>query len=193
MEYFSLWNELTCMSSHDHGIKYKASPRAYIANYVIAAGLVFVAILVIRKFELSFSAPPATIGELGSTLVYAIFFGAAAWLTSEPLIEWILRHYLVSKHEVVKVEGIFNRRRHAIPYQSVSGVSVTKGIFGRLLNYGTVEVQGMSEGKFLMKHVGNPDEIHRLIRHKVGSRTPPISHLVKMNRPAEKKDKEEVS
>lgn len=157
------------MKIPERGIKYKASPRAYIANYLIAAGLVFVAVVVIRRFEISFFMPPATLGELGSTLVYAIFFGAAAWLAAEPLVEGLLRHYLISRSEVVKVEGLVSKRRHSIPYQSVSESRVTKGIFGRIFNYGTIEISSMNEGGISMRHVSDPDEIHRIVQHRVNS------------------------
>ena len=153
----------------EKGVVYKASVRAYIGNYLIAVGIIILAMLVVTKFGLNFELPPSGLMETLDMLIYVGFGLAAVYLFAEPFLEGTMRRYVVSNSEVVKVEGVLWKRRLAIPYQSVAEVNVVKGIFGRMFNYGTVEIAGFKEGGVVMKHVSNPDEIQRLVQHKVNS------------------------
>lgn len=157
------------MATPDGGVRYRASPKAYVVNYLIAAGVVFLLFLVSRKFNLSFSVSPGSVGEALGTAVYVGFIAAALWLLAEPVWERIMRYYVVTRSEVTKVDGLLRKRRHTIPYQGVSAVSVSKGILGRILNYGTVEIEGMREtgSGIAVRHIGDPDEFHRLVQHRV--------------------------
>jgi membrane protein YdbS with pleckstrin-like domain len=148
------------MRDGDGSLVYRASARAFLGNYLIAAGLVALSFLVGSSLDL---------GE-NQYLIYVVFWSAAAILSAEPAIHGVLRHYKVSGSEVVKVEGLIAKRRHSIPHQSVGQVKVSKGLLGRLLNYGTVEVEGQNESNTIsMRQVHDPDEIRRIIRHKIDS------------------------
>ncbi|MBI4894440.1 MAG: PH domain-containing protein [Candidatus Aenigmarchaeota archaeon] len=148
------------MENTENGVRYRASARAFVGNYVLAAGLVVLSFLVGSRFDL---------GE-SQILIYVLFWSAAAILASESLVQGILKQYKVSGSEVVKIEGVLRKKRHSIPHQSVGQVKVSKGILGRLLNYGTVEVEGQNENNtIVMRHVHDPDEIRRIIRHKIDS------------------------
>lgn len=159
----------------EKGVIYKASPRAYVGNYLIAVGVIVLAAVVVTKFEIGFSIVPSTIGEMLNSLVYLAFAAAVAFLFEEPFLEGMIRYYVVTNSEIVKVEGILRKRRLAIPYQSVAEVSVEKGVFGRLLNYGTVDVAGFKDVGITMTHMGNPDEIQRLVQHKVNLMRPSLA------------------
>lgn len=181
------------MGIPEKGIVYKASPRAYLGNYIIGAGVVALALIVVRKFEVAFTLVPSGAGELLNSLVYVAFFGTAAWLFAESFLEGGMRHYVISNSEVVKVEGVLWKRRYAIPYQSVAEVNVVKGLFGRIFNYGTVRVEGMREGGISIRHVSNPDEVRRLLRHRVDAVRPVTLRATKKTARPEKEDKDEDS
>lgn len=176
----------------ERGVVYKASVRAYLGNYIIGFCVLFLGLLIIANFGITFKLNPSGAGELLNTLVYAAFGIVAGFLFIEPFIEGFARHYIVSPSEVLKVEGILWKRRHAIPYQSISEIKVTKGLFGRIFNYGTVDVGGThNESSITMKHVSNPYEIQRIIQHRVNSMR---SALTQRRGPrGGKEDKEEDS
>lgn len=153
----------------EKGVIYRASPRAFIGNYLLAAGVVVLATLVVTSFGIGFTLFPASIGEMLNTLVYFAFAAVVAFLFEEPYLEGMMRYYAISNSEVVKVEGILRKRRHAIPYQSVAEVKVVKGLFGRLFNYGSVEVAGFKETGIFMNHMSDPEEIQRIVQHRVNS------------------------
>ncbi len=179
------------MKIPEKGVIYKASPRAYIGNYLIAVGVIILAILIVTRFKIAFNIIPASIDQMLNTLVYLGFAAVIAFLFEEPFLEGMVRYYVVSNSEVVKVEGILWKRRYSIPYQSVASVKVTKGIFGRIFNYGTVEVVGFGEIGVEMRHVGNPDEIHRLVQHRVNSMRSALAQHGKGSTTAGKGNKDE--
>ena len=53
-----------------------------------------------------------------------------------------------------------------VPFQSVADVRVSKGIVGRIFNFGDVDVIGFKDG-ILMKGMKNPEEIQRIIQSKL--------------------------
>ena len=148
------------METAGREFRYRATARAFVGNYLIAAGLVVLSVLVGSRVDL---------GEFQPYL-YVVLWGIAAVMAAEPKIQGIMTHYKVSGSEVVKVEGILRKKRHSIPHQGIGQVKVSKGILGRILNYGTVEVEGQNESNTIsMRHVRNPDEIRRVIREKIDS------------------------
>lgn len=151
----------------EKGVTYKASPRAFLGNYLIGIGVLLLGFLVVSRFDLVFDLTPSGISGILGTAAYVGFVGVALYLFAEFLFEGIARRYVVADHEIVKIDGVVSIRRQTIPYQSVGEVRVTRGPFGRLFNYGTVEIMAFGEGSVDMTHMSNPEEIQRLIQHKV--------------------------
>lgn len=158
------------------GITYKASWRAFVGNYLIGAGVLVLAFLVVTRFGVEFTLSPSGASELMGTMVYFAFAGVAAWLFAESFIEGLFKHYVVSPTEVVNVKGLVFKKRHAIHYQGVSDIHIDKGLLGRLFNYGTLEIMGMNENSIVMRHIENPDEVHRVIRHRIDASRNPVQH-----------------
>lgn len=147
------------MKVPEKGVVYRASPRAFVWNYVIAAGVVLLSFLVFSRLELGEAAPYGYLA-VAAVLVY---------LCGEPFIVGFFRYYVVSSSEVSEVSGVLWKRRHAIPHQGIAEVSVTRGLFGRILNYGTVAVESNREGGIHIRHVHDPEEVRRLIHQKLDS------------------------
>jgi membrane protein YdbS with pleckstrin-like domain len=78
---------------------------------------------------------------------------------------WI-RKYVITNNEVMKVEGILRKKKFAIPYQSIADVKMSKGVVGRIFNFGNIEIMGFKE-PIHMKGIRNPDEVLRIIENKV--------------------------
>lgn len=152
------------MKIPEKGVVYKTSRIAYIQNYVIAA---LVVILLVSIFPyLNFTIFIRTTQDLIS---YLIVFGLILLITfmfEEPTIERWIRRYVVSNNEVMKIEGIFRKKKFAIPYQSIADVKLSKGFVGRIFNFGNIEIMGFKEGIY-MKGIRNPDEVLRMIENKV--------------------------
>jgi membrane protein YdbS with pleckstrin-like domain len=156
------------MKVPERGVVYKASARAFMGNYLIALGVLILGFLVVGRFDLVFDISPTSLFGILGTLTYIGFIGVALYLFLEFLFEGLMRRYVVSNNEIIKIEGLLVVRRYTIPYQSIAEVRVTRGPFGRIFNYGTVDVVAFGDsGGVGMTHMTNPEEIQRLIQHKV--------------------------
>lgn len=151
------------------GLVYKTSRISYITNYFIVALLIIFLLLLRQEFSLNLTLTPTTVEELIPIVTLFSFIIVAACLLGEPDIERALRHYIVTNNEVMKVEGIFRKKKISVPYQSVADVRVEKGVIGRIFNFGTVYVAsvGKEAVTIVMKGLSNAEEVYRIIQNKI--------------------------
>jgi len=105
----------------------------------------------------------AAVAHTGLDLDAILSFGASV-LALGTLLSAFMRsrrtRFLVTSTRVAQQGGVLRRREHAVPYQRLDGISVSKGLFGRLLGYGTVKVAGPA-GATRWRHVERPDALRR--------------------------------
>lgn len=157
------------MKVKESGITYKAAKRAFMGNYLIAVGVLAIAVLVFLRFGLGFTFTPASFVEFGGVVLYYVFAMVMVLLVMEPFSEQMIRQYIITNSDIVKIEGIFQKKRDVIPYQSVSEVNVTKSIWGRIFDYGRVEISGFGKSPLVMNHMRKPEEIQRILQRKIES------------------------
>jgi len=88
------------------------------------------------------------------------------FMMEEPSIEQWRRKYIVTNNEVIKIEGILRKRRISIPHGNIADIRVKKGIWGRLFNFGDLEISGMKEN-ISMKGIRNPDQVYKIVENKI--------------------------
>jgi len=146
------------------GNVYKTSRMSYIPNYVLAVLAVVLVILIWPYIHVKVFF--TTYADLIPFGIFSAFLVLITFLIEEPTIEQLMRKYIVTNNEVIKIEGLIRKKRISIPHGNVSDIRVKKGVWGRIFNFGDVEVTGFREN-IVMKGVRNPDEIYRLIENKV--------------------------
>jgi len=150
----------------EEGQKYVTSRIAFIHNYFIIGLIVVFLIILFQTFGFKLTFTPRTINELWPTMLVLIFLMVITFLVEEPVIKRIIGHFLVTDNEVIHVEGIVRKKRTAIPYQSVSDVSVKKGILGRIFNFGDVIITGF-KNDIHMIGIREPEIVYKMIEDKV--------------------------
>jgi membrane protein YdbS with pleckstrin-like domain len=148
----------------EQGTTYKTSRVSYISNYVLVI-LALVLLALIWPY-LSVKIGFTSLRDVATYAIFALFVVGITFLMEEPSIEQIMRKYVVTNNEVIKVEGLLRKKRISIPHGNIADIRVKKGIFGRIFNFGDLEITGMREN-ISMKGLRNPDEIYRIIEHKV--------------------------
>ncbi len=146
----------------------KTSRMSFLSNYFVAALAIIFLVLLINAFGMKFSLLPKTKDVLFSTLEILGFLTFIALLIEQP--EWtrFLRTYIVTRDEVIEIEGILTKRKIILPYQSISEVTVRKGPIGRMLNYGDVFIGAFRTGSDInMKGIRNAHRIHELIQNRI--------------------------
>jgi membrane protein YdbS with pleckstrin-like domain len=162
------------MKIPEKGVVYKTSRISYVSNYVILALVLILISLAWPYLNLKFSLVPKTAGDFWSTMVIFAFILIITFLLEEPSIERIIRKYVVTNNEVTKIEGIFRKKKFAIPYQSVADIKLEQGVVGRIFNFGNVCVTGVVRGDqsggaeaIILKGIRNPDEVYRIVQNKI--------------------------
>ncbi len=104
---------------------------------------------------------------IAAVSVATFFFPLAAFgfvLVIVPLISmlrdiliWSNHEYLVTNRRVIQISGIFNKNVVDSSLEKVNDVKMTQSFFGRLFDYGDVEILTASEiGVNLFKRIGDP-------------------------------------
>lgn len=150
----------------EKGVEYKTTRISYIANYFIVALMIVFILLSWQRFKPSFTLSPASREELIPVLVFFAFLVVALYLATEADMEKLVRQYLLTNSEVIKIEGIISKKRIAIPYQSIADIKVIRGVVGRILNFGNIEVTGI-KNVIILKGMKDPEEIYRIIQNKI--------------------------
>ena len=66
------------------------------------------------------------------------------------------------------IEGIFSKKKLSIPYDQITGITVSKSVLGRILKFGDVKISGFKD-EILMKGMRNPEMLHQKIQEKIKS------------------------
>ena len=108
--------------------------------------------------------------EPGSILILALLFGA-------PLLKaWVLRAttcLAVDDRQVLFRRGTIARNITQVEIGEIVGVNVYQSVPGRILGYGTVDIETRGEDRLVMDAVGNPRGFARLvldIKHRLTTR-----------------------
>jgi uncharacterized membrane protein YdbT with pleckstrin-like domain len=73
------------------------------------------------------------------------------------ILTWSNRQYIVTNRRVIQISGIFNKNVVDSSLEKVNDVKMSQSFFGRLFDYGDVEILTASEtGDNLFKRIGDP-------------------------------------
>jgi membrane protein YdbS with pleckstrin-like domain len=165
----------------DRGIRLQTSRLSYAYTYVLALLVAAFFFLAAPQFGMAFYVQPQGLVQTLNDVVCLVFAAAFVAFAGEADFERMMRSYVITNTDVVRVEGILRKRRTIIPYQSVSNVTVYKGILGRILNFGDVNVIGF-DAEINIKGVRDPDTFYRIINNKIarmrGVRPSPVQPAV---------------
>lgn len=146
----------------------KTSRVSFLSNYIIGVLAIVFLVLLLNSFDLKFTFFATTLNQLFSTLLILGLMLVAAMLMEQP--EWIrfMRTYVVTRDEVVEIEGILSKRKIILPYASISEVTVRRNLLGRLLNYGDVFIGAFRTGSDIhMRGIKDAHKIHELIQNRI--------------------------
>ena len=115
-----------------------------IAAEIVVTLIVFTAVTV-----MTFTNPVAAFGYLLALIPLAIM----AW----DIMTWNNHQYVVTNRRVIQIAGIFNKDVIDSSLEKVTDIKMTQSFFGRLFDFGDVEILTASEiGVNLFKRIGDP-------------------------------------
>jgi len=134
-------NEKTILVTRQHWFVLLS---AIMAEFIIT--LILLAALIAATLLLS---PLAAIGFI----LVLLPLGSMAW----DVMKWTNREYIVTNRRVIQVAGVFNKNVIDSSLEKVNDVKMSQSFFGRMFNYGDVEILTASElGVNLFNRIGDP-------------------------------------
>lgn len=150
------------MKVKEEGIVFTVSRRAYLLNYIFAPLIIIFLIFLFPLFDF--------FNPIHFILFFSIL-GFAAYLIDESEIERWIRKYVIKENELVKLEGIFRKKRYSFPWQSFANITIYQGILGRILNYGNLIITIFGLNKpLIIKGVYNPKYLQNQMELKIAKR-----------------------
>lgn len=91
-------------------------------------------------------------------VVTLIVLGVIALMAGVTYLQWAAASLTVTDQRVILEEGIFNRTSKVIPLDRVQDVSTKQSLLGRMLDYGTVEIDAAgAQGSETFPYVRSPE------------------------------------
>jgi len=133
-------NERILLITRQHGFVLFSS----IVAEIVVTLIVIVAISAMTMFN-----PLVAFGFLLALVPLAII--------TRDILVWNNHQYIVTNRRVIQISGIFNKDVVDSSLEKVNDVKMTQSFFGRLFDYGDVEILTASEmGVNLFKRIGDP-------------------------------------
>ena len=120
----------------------------------IVAEILIILILIAASIAISVAYPPAALLAPIIGLLLALFpvFG----MLRDVLI-WYNRQYIVTNRRVIQISGVINKNVVDSSLEKVNDVKMSQSFFGRLFDYGNVEILTASElGVNQFQRIGDP-------------------------------------
>ncbi|MBI5944895.1 MAG: PH domain-containing protein [Chloroflexi bacterium] len=115
----------------------------------IIAEIVVTLIVIAAFIAMTLSNPVAAFGFL----LALIPLGIMAW----DIMNWNSHQYIVTNRRVIQISGVINKNVIDSSLEKVTDIKMTQSFFGRLFDYGDVEILTASEiGVNMFKRIGNP-------------------------------------
>ena len=102
------------------------------------------------------------------------FFGIIACILIIPIFILIGKIIIAKKYriefyddKIITYQGVINVRKKQVAFGGVTGVSVNKGLKGRIFNFGDVEVDCVGEWDVDTYGVKDPDKLEEYLQTKI--------------------------
>lgn len=120
----------------------------------IVAEILIILILIAASIAVSVAYPPATLLAPIIGLLLALF--PVVGMLRDILI-WYNRQYIVTNRRVIQISGVINKNVVDSSLEKVNDVKMSQSFFGRIFDYGNVEILTASElGVNQFQRIGDP-------------------------------------
>jgi len=120
----------------------------------IVAEILIILILIAASIAVSVAYPPAALLAPIIGLLLALFpvFGML-----RDILIWYNRQYIVTNRRVIQISGVINKNVVDSSLEKVNDVKMSQSFFGRIFDYGNVEILTASElGVNQFQRIGDP-------------------------------------
>ena len=126
-------------------------------HWFVLVSMIFVEIVLILLLSAAVTALSILVTPVAA-LGFVILLVPIAYMLRDILV-WFQKQYIITNRRVVQVSGIFSKDVVDSSLEKVNDVKMSQSFFGRLFDYGDIEILTASElGVNLFKRIGDPVE-----------------------------------
>ena len=125
---------------------------------IILVSLIFIILLILLS---TYGVDPLKI-SVTSIVWYALLVVGAVIINE--IVERKLYTYELNGSGIKETFAFFSKRETFIPYNNIIKIDLEKSFFGRIFNYGDIEVLSSSATKIVLKGIRNPENVYRQIK-----------------------------
>jgi uncharacterized membrane protein YdbT with pleckstrin-like domain len=97
-------------------------------------------------------------------IVVAVGVVILTWQVALPFLTWLTTQYVFTSRRIIVRRGLLTKQGRDMPLSKVNNVSFEVSVLGRILNYGTLEVESASDdGDLIINDVPNVEDIQRQV------------------------------
>jgi uncharacterized membrane protein YdbT with pleckstrin-like domain len=102
-----------------------------------------------------------TVGSIGRWVIIVVGLAFIIVFAIRPFLYWITTQYVFTNRRIITRAGLVSKRGRDMPLSKVNNVSFEISFFGRLLNYGKLEIESAGEGDLIIDDVPDVETIQR--------------------------------
>ena len=96
--------------------------------------------------------------------ILIVLLGILIWRVILPFARWFTTQYVFTTRRIIIRRGLLTKQGRDMPLAKVNNVSFQVGLMGRVLNYGTLEIESASDdGDMYIQDVPDVEQIQRLV------------------------------
>jgi uncharacterized membrane protein YdbT with pleckstrin-like domain len=91
------------------------------------------------------------------TLLYGILFVFYGWMVLLIVLSWVYNYYIIELKNIIIRKGIIFSKEERFNMEQLQSVSVRQGLFGKIFNYGTIELHNPEmDKKVFLRSIPDP-------------------------------------
>ena len=123
--------------------------------------LISLILLMLSILILGYGVNPLKV-SIGSIFWYALL--AIGFIIFDEIVLHKLYTYEIDDAGIKEIFILFSKRETFIPYNNIIKIDLKKSFFGRMLNYGDIEILSSSATKIVLKGIKNPENVYQQIK-----------------------------
>jgi len=97
-------------------------------------------------------------------IVVAVGVFIVTWQVAIPFLRWLSTQYVFTSRRIIVRRGVLTKQGRDMPLSKVNNVSFQVSVMGRILNYGSLEIESASDdGDLIINDVPNVEDIQRQV------------------------------
>jgi len=135
--------------------------KSSLASQAFEIVLISLVFLILLLLTLAYDIDPL---KLSFSSIFWYILLAIGIIILDEIVVRRLYTYEIDKSGIKETFTLFSKKETFIPYNNITKIGLRKSFFGRILNYGDIEILSSSTTKIVLKGIRNPENVYQKIK-----------------------------